>query len=316
MTTGGGPRWARISTAANPARSPGTRACPAEGRAAAGGSPSGFLGLQTSSFTDFLAAHSPGLLPGRAGPQAVTAAISPAVRDLPHATTIVAAVCDGGVVLAGDRRATLGNMIAKRDVEKVFRSDEYSGMGYAGTGSLGIEFVRLFQVELEHYEKMEGRSLSLEGKANRLASMVRGNLGAAMQGLVVVPLFVGYDEDAGQGRIFSYDVAGGPYEEQRFYSIGSGSLFARGALKKLYADGMSADDAVLACVQALYDAADDDSATGGPDLTRRIFPVIATITADGFRKLPEAESEQISEQVVRDRMNLARRPVRRRCSNG
>jgi proteasome beta subunit len=195
-------------------------------------------------------------------------------------------------------------MIAKRDVEKVFRSDEYSGMGYAGTGSLGIEFVRLFQVELEHYEKMEGRSLSLEGKANRLASMVRGNLGAAMQGLVVVPLFVGYDEGAGTGRIFSYDVAGGPYEEQRFYSIGSGSLFARGALKKLYADGMSADDVVLACVQALYDAADDDSATGGPDLTRRIFPVIATITADGFNKLPEAESERVSELVVRERMNL------------
>ena len=228
---------------------------------------------------------------------------------MPHATTIVAAVCDGGVVLAGDRRATAGNMIAKRDVEKVFRSDEFSGMGYAGTGSVGIEFVRLFQVELEHYEKMEGRSLSLEGKANRLASMVRGNLGAAMQGLVVVPLFVGYDEDAGQGRIFSYDVAGGPYEEQRFYSIGSGSLFARGALKKLYADGMSADDVVLACVQALYDAADDDSATGGPDLTRRIFPVIATITADGFSKLTEAESERISDQVVRERMSLPDGPA-------
>jgi proteasome beta subunit len=274
----------------------------------------GFLGLQTSSFTDFLASHSPGLLPGRAvlagaGPAAVgdpapadAVGLGQAIRDLPHATTIVAAVCDGGVVLAGDRRATAGNMIAKRDVEKVFRSDEFSGMGYAGTGSVGIEFVRLFQVELEHYEKIEGRSLSLEGKANRLAWMVRGNLGAAMQGLVVVPLFVGYDEDTGHGRIFSYDVAGGPYEEHRFYSIGSGSLFARGALKKLYFDDMPARDAVLACVQALYDAADDDSATGGPDLTRRIFPVVATITADGFTKLPEAEAEQIAEEVVRERM--------------
>jgi proteasome beta subunit len=274
---------------------------------AAGGSQPGFMGQQTSSFTDFLAAHSPGLLPGQAGAHGAPAGdgrISQAVRDLPHATTIVAAVCDGGVVLAGDRRATAGNMIAKRDVEKVFRSDEFSGMGYSGTGSTGIEFVRLFQVELEHYEKMEGRSLSLEGKANRLASMVRGNLGAAMQGLIVVPLFVGYDEESGLGRIFSYDVAGGPYEEQRFFSIGSGSLFARGALKKLYVDGMSADDAVLACVQALYDAADDDSATGGPDLTRRLFPVIATITADGFAKLPEAESERISERVIRGRMAL------------
>jgi proteasome beta subunit len=278
----------------------------------AGSPPSGFMGLQTSSFADFLASHSPGLLPGRAVPGAVgdpAQAPGQVIRDLPHATTIVAAICDEGVVLAGDRRATAGSMIAKRDVEKVFRSDDFSGMGYAGTGSVGIEFVRLFQVELEHYEKMEGRSLSLEGKANRLAWMVRGNLAAAMQGLVVVPLFVGYDEDTGHGRIFSYDVAGGPYEEQRFYSIGSGSLFARGALKKLYVDNMSAADAVLACVQALYDAADDDSATGGPDLTRHIFPVIATITADGFRKLPEAESQEIAERVVRGRMALPDGPL-------
>ena len=261
--------------------------------------PEGFMDRQTALFADFLASHSPDLLPGRApGP----AGDSPALRDLPHATTIIAAVCHHGVVLAGDRRATAGSMIAKRDVEKVFRSDEFSAIGYAGTGSVGIEFVRLFQVELEHYEKMEGQPLSLEGKANRLAWMIRGNLAAAMQGLIVVPLFVGYDEDAGQGRIFSYDVAGGPYEEQRFHSIGSGSVFARGSLKKLYADDMPVTDAVLACVQALYDAADDDSATGGPDLTRRIFPVIATVTADGFRKLPEAESEDYAQQVVQERM--------------
>ena len=272
----------------------GTRARPHAG-------PGSFMGPQGSSFAEFLASHSPDLLPGRV-PVLNSAADVAALRDLPHATTIVAVSCHQGVVLAGDRRATAGSMIAKRDVEKVFRSDEFSAVGYAGTGSVGIEFVRLFQVELEHYEKMEGRPLSLEGKANRLAWMIRGNLAAAMQGLVVVPLFVGYDEDAGQGRIFSYDVAGGPYEEHRFFSIGSGSVFARGALKKLYADDLPVGDAVLACVQALYDAADDDSATGGPDLTRRIFPVIATVTDEGFRKLTEAESEDYSEQVVQERM--------------
>jgi len=270
------------------------RARPSEG-------PVSFMDRQTSSFADFLTSYSPDLLPGRAsGPN--PGADSSVVRDLPHATTIVAAACHHGVVLAGDRRATAGSMIAKRDVEKVFRSDEFSAVGYAGTGSVGLEVVRLFQVELEHYEKMEGRPLSLEGKANRLAWMIRGNLAAAMQGLIVVPLFVGYDEDSGQGRIFSYDVAGGPYEEQRFHSIGSGSVFARGSLKKLYVDDMPVRDAVLACVQALYDAADDDSATGGPDLTRRIFPVIATVTADGFRKLPEAESEQVTQQVIQERL--------------
>ena len=228
--------------------------------------------------------------------------MSQAVRDLPHGTTIVAATCDHGVVLAGDRRATAGNLIAQRDLEKVFRSDDFSALGYAGSVGVGIEFARLFAVELEHYEKMEGRSLSLEGKANRLATMVRGNLGAAMQGLAVVPLFAGYDEDSGRGRIFSYDVAGGPEEEHRYYSIGSGSPFAMSALKKLYADGMPADDAVLACMQALYDAADDDSATGGPDLSRRIFPIVATITADGYRRLSDAEAEDVAGHVVRERM--------------
>jgi proteasome beta subunit len=265
--------------------------------------PAGFMDLQSSSFADFLGSHSPGLLPGWTSGPGVPAGDGQALRDLPHATTIVAATCERGVVLAGDRRATSGSMIAKRDVDKVFRSDEFSAIGYSGTGSLGMDVIRLFQVELEHYEKMEGRSLSLEGKANRLAWMIRGNLAAAMQGFIVVPLFVGYDEDADRGRIFSYDPLGGPYEEHRFYSIGSGSIFARGSLKKLFADDMPVRDAVLASVQALYDAADDDSATGGPDLTRRIFPVIATVTADGFRRLSEAESEDYAEQVIRGRMS-------------
>jgi proteasome beta subunit len=265
--------------------------------------PASFMNRQTSSFADFLGSQSPGLLPGRAPLAGQPAPGGQVIRDLPHGTTIVAVTCDHGVVLAGDRRATAGSMIAKRDVEKVFRSDEYSAIAYAGTGSVGIDVIRLFQVELEHYEKMEDRSLSLEGKANRLAWMVRGNLAAAMQGLIVVPLFVGYDEEAGRGRIFSYDVAGGPYEEQRFFSIGSGSVFARGSLKKLYADDMPVGDAVLASVQALYDAADDDSATGGPDLTRSIFPVIATVTADGYRRLTDAESQGYAEQVVQGRMS-------------
>ncbi len=224
------------------------------------------------------------------------------IKNLPHATTIVAAACERGVVMAGDRRATAGNMISKRDVDKVFRSDEFSAMAIAGVYAMGLEFVRLFQVELEHYEKMEGRSLSLEGKANRLAKMVRDNLGPAMQGLAVVPLFTGYDEETGIGRIFSYDVAGGPYEEYRYHSIGSGSIFAKGSLKKLYRDDMSVPDAVLCCVQALYDAADDDSATGGPDLPRQIFPVVATITDDGFRRLPDSEAAEVAEQVVAGRM--------------
>jgi proteasome beta subunit len=260
-----------------------------------------FQALESSSFAGFLSSYAPQLLPGASSPDFPEA--SDVVGALPHATTIVAVVCDEGVVLASDRRATAGNMISKRDVDKVFRCDEFSAVGIAGVLALGLEFVRLFQVELEHYEKIEGRFLSLEGKANQLAAMIRRNLGLAMQGLVLVPLLVGYDLDRDTGRIFSYDPTGGPSEEHMFYSIGSGSVFARGALKKLYAEHMPASEAVLCCVQALYDAADDDSATGGPDLARRIFPVVTTITGDGFRRLPEAEAAEVAQQVVAERMD-------------
>jgi proteasome beta subunit len=267
----------------------------------------GCMAAGTSSFADFLAGSAPHLLPG-APAQPGAAAAGPGIGpdrphgSLPHGTTIVAADFDCGVIMAGDRRSTAGSMIAQRDIEKVFRSDDYSCVGISGVAGIGLELVRLFQLELEHYEKIEGRSLSLEGKANRLSAFVRGNLGAAMQGLVVVPLFAGYDEETGQGRIYSYDVAGGRYTEHNFHSIGSGSVFARGALKKLYRDGMPADDAIAVCMQALYDAADDDSATGGPDLTRRIYPLVATITADGYRQLTEEEAGRYAEAVVAERL--------------
>jgi proteasome beta subunit len=163
--------------------------------------------------------------------------------------------------------------------------------------------VRLFQTELEHYEKIEGTTLSMDGKANRLAALVRGSLGMAMQGLAVVPLFAGYDPTQEQGRIFSYDVTGGRYEETAFHSVGSGSLFARGSLKKLYREDLDVEGCVTAVVQALYDAADDDSATGGPDVTRRIFPVVAVITDEGYRRLSDEEVAGIADRVIAARMN-------------
>ncbi|MGL5860577.1 MAG: proteasome subunit beta, partial [Phycicoccus sp.] len=181
--------------------------------------PSAYLVPGSSSFSDFLSAHAPTLLPSRRS-------LPPgAALDAPHGTTIVTATCADGVVMAGDRRATMGNLIANRDMEKVFATDDFSLVGIAGTAGLAIELVRLFQVELEHYEKIEGTLMSLEGKANRLASMIRGNLGMAMQGLSVVPLFAGYDIEESRGRIFSYDVTGGCYEEHDDHGVGSGSLF-------------------------------------------------------------------------------------------
>jgi proteasome beta subunit len=263
--------------------------------------PAAFVTPGSSSFTEFLASHDPDLLPGRRTPPATAL-----TTEAPHGTTIVALTFPGGIVMAGDRRATMGNYLAQRDIEKVFHADDHSCVGIAGSAGIAIEMVRLFQVELEHYEKIEGVTLSLEGKANRLALMIRGNLAMAMQGLAVVPLFAGYDLDsddpATAGRLFSYDVTGGRYEEHKFHSVGSGSMFARGALKKLWREDLTVGDAVLCAVHSLYDAADEDSATGGPDLTRRIFPVVSTVTVEGYRRLADDEVGGVVDEVVAGRM--------------
>ncbi|MFD0775192.1 proteasome subunit beta [Streptomonospora algeriensis] len=259
--------------------------------------PAAFMNPGTSSFTELLGVVAPDLLPtARELPQGATAS-----HLTPEATTIVALTFPNGVVLAGDRRATAGNVIANRDMDKLYRTDEFSAMAIAGAAGVGIELAKLFQVELEHYEKMEGRSLSLEGKANRLATMIRGNLPMALQGFVVLPLLVGYDTDRSQGRIFSYDPVGGRYEEHDFHSIGSGAVYARGALKKLFADGLAEEDAAIVAIQALYDAADDDSATGGPDLHRRIYPLVDVITEDGHRRMAEEDVARLATAVVEER---------------
>jgi proteasome beta subunit len=258
-----------------------------------------FFRIGSSSFTDFASRVAPDVLP-------LSRTAAPGIGDLsPHGTTIVAAAFPGGVVVAGDRRATMGNIIAQRDIEKVFAADEYSIIGIAGAAGLAVELVGLFQVELEHYEKIEGAPLSLVGKANRLATMIRLNLGLAMQGLVVVPLFAGWDETTQEGRIFSYDATGGRYEEHAFFSVGSGSVFARGSLKKLYRPDFDANEATMAVIQALYDAADDDSATGGPDMTRKIFPVVLAATGDGVQRMSD---ERIAEMIDRLMASRAERP--------
>lgn len=252
---------------------------------------------------DFLSDHAPDQLPGNRPLPPVEGAV-----QVPHGTTIVAVTFPGGVVLAGDRRATMGNVIAQRDIEKVFPADEFSAVGIAGTAGLAVEMVKLFQLELEHFEKVEGSVLSLEGKANRLSTMIRSNLGMALQGLAVVPIFAGYDVDRQRGRIFSYDVTGGRSEEPGFAGVGSGSVFARGSLKKLYREDLTEEQAATAVLQALYDAADDDSATGGPDMARRIYPIVMAITEDGFRKLPEDEVAELARTVHEGRLQLPNGP--------
>ncbi|ULE35830.1 proteasome subunit beta [Mycobacterium sp. IDR2000157661] len=255
--------------------------------------------VDLSSFSELLRRQAPGLLPANRQALGPTDAV-------PHGTTIVALKYPGGVVMAGDRRSTQGNMIAGRDVQKVYITDDYTATGIAGTAAIAVEFARLYAVELEHYEKLEGVALTFQGKVNRLATMVRGNLGAALQGFIAVPLLAGFDLDdrnpAAAGRIVSFDAAGGwNFEEEGYQSVGSGSIFAKSSMKKLYSRVSDAVSALRVAVEALYDAADDDSATGGPDLVRGIYPTAVSIGAEGAEEVSEDRIAEIAREVIESR---------------
>jgi proteasome beta subunit len=219
-------------------------------------------------------------------------------------TTIVALTYHGGVIMAGDRRATAGNVISKRDMRKVFPADDWSAIGISGSAGPGMELAKIMTTELEHYEKVEGAPLSLEGKANKLAQLIRGNLPMAMQGLVVVPLFAGYDIREKIPRIYEYDVVGGRFEERRFASTGSGGRDARGSLKARYIDDLPSERAIYIAIEALWDAADEDAATGGPDPVRGIYPLVVQMDADGYRELGDATIAERVERIVADRRLL------------
>jgi len=227
-------------------------------------------------------------------PVAPSAAVDERLQ-ITHATTVVAIRYADGVVMAGDRRATSGNIISHRAIEKVFPADRHSGVAIAGAAGPAMEMVKLFQLQLEHYEKVEGSQLSLEGKANQLGQMVRNNLPAAMQGLAVVPIFAGFDKRRATGRLFQYDITGGRYEESNFATSGSGGSLAGSVVKMRFHEGLTRDETVDLAITALFEAADEDSATGGPDMVRGIYPVIATITAEGFQRVLDAE---IAERFV------------------
>ena len=257
--------------------------------------------MDMSSFSELLRRQAPHLLPAGGSAEDVTVS-----NALPHGTTIVAIKFPGGVLIAGDRRSTQGNMIAGRDVQKIHVTDDYTATGIAGTAAIAVEFARLYAVELEHYEKLEGVALTFAGKVNRLAIMVRGNLGAALQGFVALPLLVGYDLDdrnpQGAGRIVSFDAAGGwNVELDGYQSVGSGSIFAKSSIKKLYSRVTDANSALGVAIEALYDAADDDSATGGPDLVRGIYPTAVVIEAEGAVEITEERIAELAREVIENR---------------
>ncbi|MFN2607894.1 MAG: proteasome subunit beta [Acidimicrobiales bacterium] len=244
--------------------------------------------------------------------RATRAAAAPTWPAVPvvtaHGTTIVAVRYADGVVMAGDRRATEGYSIAHRAIEKVFAADRHSGVSIAGAAGPAVEMVRLFQTELEHYEKVEGVALSLEGKANKLSQMVRANLPMAMEGMAVVPIFAGYDLRRRAGRIFKYDLTGGRYEEDDFHATGSGGRDARTTIKLGWREGLDEAAAVELCIEALYEAADEDSATGGPDVVRGIYPTVATITGGGFERVAEPEVAERFTTLIGRKTEGGRRP--------
>ena len=220
--------------------------------------------------------------------------------SLPHATTCLALTYDGGVIMAGDRRATAGNIISTRSVEKVVQADELSGVAIAGTAGPAMEMIKLFQLQLEYYEKVEGQALSLEGKANQLSMMVRSNLPAAMQGLAVVPLFAGFDPLVGRGRLWDFDVTGGRYEERDFVAVGSGSMLASTVLRVGWRKNLSKTAAVELAARALWEASDADTATGGPDILRGIYPIVASISADGWTRIPDSDLASMYETIMNE----------------
>jgi proteasome beta subunit len=252
------------------------------------------------SFTDLLRAADPRAM----GPAATGAGTAPA--GVPHGTTVLAVKYADGVIMAGDRRAVEGFTIADERIEKVFPADDLSAVAIAGAAGQATEMVRLFQTELEHYEKVEGERLSLEGKANRLAQMIRANFPMALQGLIVVPLFAGFDERRGEGRLFRYDATGGRWEEADHHATGSGSIHARGTLKKRWRPSMRRDAAIRAAVEALYDASQEDVATGGPNPLRGIYPTVKTITAQGVVSVPDDEVRAAFESIVAQEVEAMR----------
>jgi proteasome beta subunit len=249
--------------------------------------------------TPFGASPSFAELVRRERPEALPAALTdPGTFPIPHGTTVLGLKFADGVVMAGDRRATTGNLIADAKMRKVFPADDYSAIAIAGVAGQAIEMVKLFQLELEHYEKITGDRLSLEGKANRLAQMIRGNFPLAMQGLIVVPLFGGYDHRRHEGRIFHYDATGGRWEEDDYQSTGSGSQPAKNSLKKRWKPDLSREEALKVAAEALIDAAEDDSATGGPDVARHIWPVMIVVSPEGAADVPESEVQEAVEAVI------------------
>lgn len=263
-----------------------------------------FPDFESSSFFDFLAEHRPGLLPGAGKNASAGRAMSPeqtaqgAHLTVPHATTVLAVKYRDGVVIAGDRRATEGFQIADRRIEKVFKIDDWSAMAIAGAAGPCIEMAKLFQTELEHYEKLEGAPLSCEGKANKLGQMVKANLPLAFQGLIVMPLFAGYDVKRGEGRIFKYDLAGGRYEESDYHAIGSGGKDARNTMREHFRKSMAEPDALDLALTALYNAADDDVGTGGPDLVRGIYPTAKFVTAQGIVDVSDEKVRSVYDGLI------------------
>lgn len=259
-----------------------------------------FSDYSNSSFSEYLRHAAPHLLPA-AEPAARPVMSEGQMSGIPHGTTVLALRYRDGVVMAGDRQASEGYQVAHRRIEKLFKSDDLSAVGIAGAAGPAMEMARLFQTELEHYEKVEGENLSLDGKANRLGAMIRANLPMAMQGLVVVPIFAGFDERAGVGRLFKYDVTGGRYEETDYFAQGSGGKDARDSLKKRFRRDMSRDEAVRAALEALLDASDEDLGTGGPDFQRGIFPTVKTISRSGITDLVDDDVRRHLEAILSDR---------------
>ena len=268
--------------------------------------------MWNSSFYDFLVSEHPDLSPQSGLNSNVKYSANnmgeiETLKGVPFGTTVLALKYKDGVIIAGDRMATEGYQVAARRVEKVYKCDDYSAIAISGAAGACIEMAKLFQVELEHYEKLEGMSLTIEGKANKLSQMIKGNLPLAMQGMIVIPIFTGYDLSKGEGRIYKYDVTGGRYEETEYYATGSGGKDARSTLKKMYSPDMHEDKAIMLALEALYDAAEEDRGTAGPDMVRGIFPTVKVVRKSGLIDIDSESIEASYKRLIAGKQKAAKK---------
>lgn len=225
--------------------------------------------------------------------------------DIPRATTILAMKYRDGVLVAGDRRATAGNMVMYDRTDKVLELDRYCVMAIAGVPATAYEMVRVLEHSFKYYRRTQLQDLSFEGKLRAVSKLLKDNVAAALSGTgAVAPVFAGYDHDSGAAKIYFYDILGAEFEGVEYAVSGSGSPTIRGILHYLNTWGerplreATEEQATMQALRLLTCAAEFDSATGGVNRDANLYPVVKVITRQGIEAVPDQRLKSLFESQV------------------